>query len=445
MSRWNVKKLLLSSLLIAAFLTGCSARSPEEFYVLPKQSDAYYDLQEAIDQVMKSGTVYCGPTSGTNQQPVQLVDLDGDGSDEAIVFLKTAGELPLKAYVFTRAEESYVNVAVLEGDGSGFDTVEYVQLDGEPGLEIVLGRRLGGQVIQALSAYSYSGDQMVEIMNCLYTEFKTIDLDGDARKDIFVIRQETEERVGVAELYRWQNGSMQREHEAGMSVGAKQIKRIITGNLEGNVPAVFVSSTYEEGTIITDIFAFSDSTFGNVATGSQQSVSAQMVRNYNVYPSDIDADGIVELPMPQVLPNYNVGDETQWVIDWYALDLAGGQRLKMTTYHNYSDGWYLELPKHWHDQITVIRSSQSADVTRYTISKWFDYDNEPREIFSIYVLSGQDRTAQAEAEGRFLLAEKGEAVYAAAFGTCDWAEELSQKDVNAMFRFIYADWDWGET
>lgn len=62
----------------------------------------------AIDEVMAAdGCSYSAPVSGSNQQSVQLVDLDGDGEEEAIVFARTAGEKPLKAYVFDKKDGAY--------------------------------------------------------------------------------------------------------------------------------------------------------------------------------------------------------------------------------------------------------------------------------------------------------------------------------------------------
>ena len=64
---------------------------------------------------------------------MQLADLDGDGEEEAIVFARTAGEKPLKAYAFDKKDGAYQNVAVIEGNGTAFARVEYVDLDGETG------------------------------------------------------------------------------------------------------------------------------------------------------------------------------------------------------------------------------------------------------------------------------------------------------------------------
>lgn len=444
--KWNKWcKLLLGCFAFALLFSGCATHSSEGLYALPRQSDAYYDLQNAIDQVLTSSTAYAGPLTGSNQQSVQLVDLDGDGEDEAVAFLKTTGELPLKACIFDRSGESYVNTAVIEGDGSGFDAVEYAQIDGEPGMEIVLGRRLSDQIVQSLAVYTCREGQMVELMTCNYAEFQITDLDADERKDIFVLRLETEERAGVAELYSWRDGHMERAQEANMSVGAKQIKRIITGSLEGHVPAVFVASAYEEDTIITDIFAFRDASFCNVATGGELGVSAQTVRNYNVYATDIDADGVIELPKPVALPSFDAGEETQWAIEWYSLSADGEQKMKKTTYHNYAGGWYVELPEQWRDRVSVSRNTSVPGVTAYSISKWLGYDRKPQEIFTIYAFTGEDRLQRSDSDGRFLLTEKGETAYAASFGTCDWAQNITREELTAMFHFIYLDWNSGET
>ena len=89
---------------LCLLLSGCFVKTVDELYTLPRHSDEYDNLQMAIDEVMAAdGCSYSAPVSGSNQQSVQLADLDGDGEEEAIVFARTAGEKPLKAYVFGAA------------------------------------------------------------------------------------------------------------------------------------------------------------------------------------------------------------------------------------------------------------------------------------------------------------------------------------------------------
>lgn len=444
MGRLKWMGVLMGALLSAALLTGCVGQSTEELYALPKQPDEYYELQNAIDQLLTVNASYSGPLSGSNQQAVQLADLDGDAEDEAIVFIKTAGERPLKAYIFDETENGkYLNTGVIEGDGSAFDAVDYVQLDGEPGMEILLGRQLSEQITQSLCAYTYKDGHLTELMSTNYAEYTVVDLDGDDRRDVFVLRSPTEERAAVAELYRCVDGQMEREPEVQLSDGAKEIRRIVTGYVAQGIPAVFVASEYGENMIITDIFAFAGKDFRNISTNAETGLSAQTVRSYNVYASDIDSDGLIELPSPVALPSQS-NEATYWVIDWYNLMPDGQRDVKTTTFHNYMSGWYLELPEHWHDHLTIMREEDSNGDRGYTFAKWNGREQEPDEIVTIRAFAGEDRLERASADGNFLLAEKGEIAYAASLGDCAWAKQLTQEDLRAMFRFIEVDWNTGE-
>lgn len=444
MGRRKVKIVLLCAWILSAFLTGCAGQSSPELYALPKQPDEYYELQTAIDQVLVSDASYSGPLSGSNQQAVQLADLDGDSENEAIVFIKTGGERPLKVYIFDAGKDGdYVNTGVIEGDGTAFDSVEYIQMDGEPGLEILVGRQLSEQISQSLCVYSYKEEHLTELVSANYTEYAVVDLDGDDRKEVFVIRSQSEERAAVAELYRYRNEQVEREPEVSLSAGAKTIKRIVTGNVSQGVPAVFVASEYGEDTIITDIFAYTGKDFRNISSNSETGLSAQTVRSYNVYATDIDFDGLIELPSPVALPS-DSSEMTYWVIDWYNLTPGGDREVKMTTFHSYLNGWYLDLPESWYGQLTVHWEEDEDGNRGYVFSKWNGRDRKSEPIVTILALTGEDRLTKAEENGRILLAEKGETAYAAVLGECALAEELRAEDLYGMFHFIEVDWNTGE-
>ena len=77
-----MKRMLLAVLAAAMslVLSGCFVKTVDELYTLPKHSDEYNRLEQAIDQVMSSQNAsYAAPVSGMNQQSVQLADLDGRG------------------------------------------------------------------------------------------------------------------------------------------------------------------------------------------------------------------------------------------------------------------------------------------------------------------------------------------------------------------------------
>ena len=99
---------LLALLLCLGGLTGCVFGSVDEMYALPKSSESYVNLQATINQE-KGSAEYIAPLSGENRQTIQLVDVDGDGSQEAVAFFRdAAAEQPLQIVIFKQDDrEAY--------------------------------------------------------------------------------------------------------------------------------------------------------------------------------------------------------------------------------------------------------------------------------------------------------------------------------------------------
>ena len=101
-------KKRIGSIILAAVmalgLTGCADAdslrlnlNPQELYALPELPDRYTELNSQLSVTLSEGAEYAAPTSGTNVQPVQMVDLDSDGTEEAVAFFRSAEqERPLK-------------------------------------------------------------------------------------------------------------------------------------------------------------------------------------------------------------------------------------------------------------------------------------------------------------------------------------------------------------
>ena len=103
--------------LFSLLLSGCMFTTPEtSLYRLPKLAGEYESLESQIDALLTNGAEYAAPTSGSNLQSVQMIDLDGDGSEEAVAFFRRASDKkPMKIYIFKADGDSYERYAVIEG------------------------------------------------------------------------------------------------------------------------------------------------------------------------------------------------------------------------------------------------------------------------------------------------------------------------------------------
>ncbi len=432
---------------LTAFLTGCFFKSVDELYALPQQSQEYYDLQSEIDKLMTTGVSYAAPISGANQQSVQLADLDGDNQDEVIVFLKATGEKPLRMHIFDRVDGSFDNIATVTGDGNTFESVEYLQMDGHPGLEIVLGRQVSEQVLQSMTVLSLEDGNAVELLNANYSEYKMAELNGDGNQDLFVLRFDAEERVGVAEYYHYDGSQMVRAPESLLSAGVSTVKRIMFGNVATGLPAVFVAGLYEETSTITDVFVYENESFVNLTTNGAVGTGAQAIQNYFVYATDIDGDGIIELPQPRQLPavGESEGQESQYLINWYGIYPVEEPTRKLMTYHNYQSGWYLELPQEWDGNVTVGRTEAVGSVRGYVFYQWMGKNKEPIPIFTIYPYTGENSLGKMLEDGCSYVGTIGETAYGAELGPAPFAWELNGETLADMFHIIHVDWNSGET
>lgn len=438
--------LCLLALLMACCFSGCILRPATELYALPRQSDTYYDLQREIEKLVTGSVRYCAPTGGQNRQPLQMQDLDGDGVNEAIVFARDTSEKPLKIFVFARnGSGGYELASTVEGSGTSFDSVSYAEMDGSPGQEIIIGRSVGDQVLKSMSVYSFQGSSTVELLSANYSVYTTTDLDGDGRTDLFLIRFESGSQNGAVELYRYGDGVMARDPEQSLSSGVTGVKRIVTGDTSAGVPAVFVAGELEENVVVTDVFAIRDGMLQNIAASSDLG-SALMVRNYYAYSTDIDDDGLIELPEVETLPDWkDAADTTAFrLIHWYNLAPDGTRDYKMLTYHDYSYGFYLELNKAWEGRITISVDDTVEEGVAY-VFHWWNGTNLPEEtLFTLYRFSGDHRAELAQADGRFPLLEKNDVSYAASIGDGARAAALTEEGLKASFHLIRVDWKTGE-
>ncbi len=437
-------KILRIYLLIAVviLLAGCSIPTVEQMYRLPKRSDDYNDLQSAIDIAM-TDLEYCAPLTGENQQTVQMADLDGDGQDEYLLFAKGNQEKPLKILVFQNVDDTFVNVCNVECNGSAFDQIEYVDMDGSGGVEVVVGRQVSDQVIRSVSVYTFSEDELIQLTSVNYTKFLTVDLDGDSHFDLFLLHTgQTETDGGVAELYSMKNGAMERSNEVNMSQPADKLKRMIVGKLYGGKTAVYAASAVGDTALITDVYTLVDGKLTNVTVSNESGTSIKTMRNFYVYADDIDNDGVVELPsLIEMKPMAGfLRTDNYQLIRWYAMTPNGEEVDKMYTYHNFVGAWYTQIDSQWAPRIVVLNQGYQ---TEFYI--WDENFSSTKKLMTISAFTGQSREEQGLSGGRFILHKTESVVYSALLEDVAAEYGLDRETVVYSFRMIQQDWKTGET
>lgn len=434
--------LLIAAMLAALLLSGCTMLTVDEMYSLPKRSEEYNHLQSAIDIAM-AGLDYSAPVSGENQQTVQIVDLNGDGNEEYLVFAKGTSEKPLQILIFFRDAEGKAQITeIIASNGTSFEQVEYAQIDGKPGYELIVGRQVSNQLMRNVSVYSFATGRAEQLMSAAYSRLLTCDMGGSEQSELLVIqRGESDIDNAVAVMYRYRSKSMVRSMETKLSQPVSNIKRVMAGKLQCGTPAVYVASAKDETAIVTDILAMKQDRFVNISFSPDAENGVQTLRNYFVYADDVDDDGVLELPrLISVRPADNFRLDEQNVICWYSVDLQGEETVKLHTFHNYGSGWFVRLDSEWAERVTVYQVGNT-----YAFSMWNEALTEAEPVFTLYALTGSDRETQATEDGRFeLYADEG-VIYAAKIdkGAVDFG--IDETYLIDSFQMIHQEWKTGET
>lgn len=430
------KAYLYMALLAAALLfSGCNMRTIDQMYQVPKRSESYTNLQSQIDKAM-SQAEFNAPISGENRQSVQMADLDGDGESEYLVFAKSNGEKPLQVYIFDGEDGKFQLADTISSAGTAFQQVEYVQIDGKEGLELVIGRQVSDQVSRTVNVYSMSGGKMQELLSANTARFVCQDMDNDGSSEIIMFRlSNSGSDNGVAELYRMDNGEMKILAQAMLSVPSDNIRRIVVSKLVTGEPAVFVAGDSAENTIVTDVFTVVDGAFSNITSSG-----IQTSRDETIYADDIDDDGVMELPslITMTMPDGVSPALRQYLIRWYALEADGTQVDKMFTYHNYDAGWYVQLSGDLAGDMVVVAKGSSCE--------FYVWDHgEAKKIMAVHALTGQKREEQAVINNRFVLHRTESTVYCGELEVASATYGMNKDNLIKAFRLIQQDWYTGET
>ena len=201
-----------------------------------------------------------------------------------------------------------------------------------------------------------------------------------------------------------------------------------------------MASAAGEDAVVTDVLAVVGQRFTNVSASAESGTSVRTLRNRFVYATDIDEDGVLELPsLIPMEPLQNVEKRDQQLFLWYSLREDGSACEKMYTYYNDQDGWYLCLDPLWARRLTVIR-----EASRYRFFIWDERYNSAEMVFSVEAFSGSDREESALSQNRFPLYRGDTVTYAASLGVASVQYGITQETLIGSFHLIHQDWMTGE-
>lgn len=429
-------KRLSAILLICVFLfSGCGIGASSDIFAVPEIPEMQRRLIETVESVLGGGFDYAEPKAGLNRQSLQLMDLDGDGDEDGIAFLRDVIESNKTfIYVFERDEDAFYLFDIIEGSENELYTVSYADLLGKDGYEIIALWSADGEGNYPVTVYNLATYGTEKILEISAKQYSVSDIDGNGSNDLLAVVNEGGR--DCAAIYTSENGKMEKRAQVLLSPDAGKLLRIKTGLVSARKNGVFIEREAGQG-VVTDIIAYDGSEFVNMLPSGEACKTRALA-------ADVTGDGVIELPS-------ELSDREEDALGrcylWNRISSAGDKTLSAFTYHSYSENWYLLLPTAWSRSVSVsrrnLRKGEAAIrlSTRETVQGEAEAEEIEAPLFTVYVLTGANRDQYAAEEGRFIISEREDTVFAAQIASESYlATEINEEFIKGIFKNIESEW-----
>ena len=416
-------KRILALLLSAAILLslgGCTIMEGNISTLLkiPRPNKVQQQLRTAIDNALGTNIKYISPASGNYRTSLIQVDLDGSGRSETVLFyLPTADNATAFLAVLTELENgSWRLVKKVQGAATAVDYVEFSDLDGDKKLDIIVGWSRGDSARELMVYNVYTDGE-----NLLYTDgynesrFFT---DTNDTPILFTASFDKAAGNGTAKIVTLdENGKLSKTLTCDIDAHFDTVTAISYSRISPTTRAIILDARLGN-TAVTQFLFFDGNRLINpyYADGL---LDPAFVRETAFACTDIDKDGIVELPAASALPsvlgvpvNYTPMNLTAWsAFNSSTLTNFTLQPLiyEFSCVMNQSLGYYYIYPAAWAGRVSVYNNA--ADRTMY----FYHVDpqtNHSTLLFSISRISLADYNKRTNTGSWYELHREGEQIYA---------------------------------
>lgn len=435
-----MRKLILVPLLALALicLSGCGFSNPESLMHPPKPDDTYTGLYEALQSAAGADIKLKYPGGTESSRSAFLISkFELDSSLQAVACYRPSGEAAVTHLNFLKRQNGrWKSVYDLSGAGNDIELAEVVDFDADGVSELVTMWSLPNSSDKRLAVLRIGESGFTPIIEQDVRSIYLMDFDGDNSEELLQITLDAANHRASASLCRIQGGapvSMGKVRLDGNVLGYTNFQE---GTIGTGIRGLFfdaykgAESLNSSQTMITEVLYY-DGTLKNPFYDIESRGNRETYRPYAVNSTDLNLDGVVDIPTLTELPvilSQNEADP-QYLITWKNFT---GKYLEPVLYTvmNYTDGYYLILPEQAADYFTVQNERSSRTMT------FFEYNggSPGHVIFRVQVFSKQEWNSYSEDEYQ-KIGESEAYVYAASIGIYA-PEGITLEAIQEHFRLI---------
>lgn len=374
MIRTAIKSLFAAALMLG--LPACAFSASVETLLSPprltvEQEQIYRALQAAVGNTISLKY----PKSGERLSAFTVDDLDGDGSDEAIVFYTVnrtnTEENPLRLCLLAQENGVWRAMAEYPAAGAEVDRFDIETLGSNPRKNLIIRYSMVDGANHTVEVLHYDEMALTRTLSLPYAALAIRDLNGDGTRELLVLSGMKAESSATATVYYLDENGNYLRSQAALPEAVTEITSIGYGMLPessgaGVIPAVYVDGASGATTAQTVVLTYCDSLL-SVVYADIPDRFPNTAHPVSWVTADIDGDGEREIPVQTSFYGYTGADVSSplSMTNWYVC--RGGLLMReRSSYYAAAEGYVFLMPQRWERRVTAVQEKNEIVFCEYT-------------------------------------------------------------------------------
>lgn len=378
--------------------TGCSLGvSVDNLLTPPKLSKEQYEIHEALINAVGKDINLIYPKSGDYRSAIIIENIDDDSEPEALVFYEIAGdaeaETDIRVNILDTINGKWQSVYDHAGVGTAVEKVIFSSLGDSGDVNILIGySTLSNE--KSLRIYSFINGLLQTDYIDTYGSMFISDMNRDGFNELFVINPNKQDNQAHAGLISKANGVVFEYTSVLLNPKTTDFVNIASGFIGRDTPALFIDGI-SGGQLSTEILYTINGQLRNPVYISESGILKNTERPVGYLCTDIDFDGIIEIPTLTLFPGYNTeSTEPLYITNWNVLENYSIVK-KYSSYYNVSYGYCFMIPSRWENLITTKTDKASGEIVFYKFQT--DLSGSGAELMRFAVANEDESDAKVKA------------------------------------------------
>ncbi len=390
-------KAVLSAVICSALslstLCSCNVIGSDADSLLrpPKSMGDEAEIENLISETAPNGYIFKYPKSGSYRSAIIMNDLDNDENEEAIAFYRLRDDLTaIHMLVMYSENDKWKLSGDFTVETTDIDCVDFTDINGDGISEILFGYSTYTPNTNILTCYSYLNGKTKAIESGQsYSSFYCGDFNADGKNEVMTLLLFSAENEANATMlqYNEQHNSLYAKATVKMDPNIVKYKNVSVTYVDKAIKGIVVDGEFANTEVNSQIIYYNNelSLLRNPLYNEKKNNVTQ--RNSPVICTDIDKDGIIEIPVVSKLP-YSKKEPIEAVADeikWYSFSAEKESYVqKSRVAANYNFNYSIRLTEiATEDTVTALSDLNNNSMKFYEWNK----NKLGNELFEIKVFN----------------------------------------------------------